>query len=121
MGDSKVKNVTSIPVDSLVSQYMAMCDWASSPSKWRISRGEGLPEDPASVGCSLLPLPEDEATTARAQAAEALTQACEANASAVSTKAQAQLPTVEVHGRELRRGGVHHVDVQGLGLVDVPC
>mmetsp|Transcript_72697 Transcript_72697/g.210465 ORF Transcript_72697/g.210465 Transcript_72697/m.210465 type:complete len:386 (+) Transcript_72697:277-1434(+) len=32
---------------------------------------------------------------------------------------QAELPAVEVHGGQLRRGGVHHVDVQGLRLVDV--
>mmetsp|Transcript_72698 Transcript_72698/g.210469 ORF Transcript_72698/g.210469 Transcript_72698/m.210469 type:complete len:319 (+) Transcript_72698:277-1233(+) len=32
---------------------------------------------------------------------------------------QAELPAVEVHGGQLRRGGVHHVDVQRLGLVDV--
>ena len=34
---------------------------------------------------------------------------------------QAELPAVEVHGRELLGRAPLHVDVQGLGLADVPC
>mmetsp|Transcript_25495 Transcript_25495/g.80440 ORF Transcript_25495/g.80440 Transcript_25495/m.80440 type:complete len:380 (-) Transcript_25495:95-1234(-) len=37
----------------------------------------------------------------------------------VHARLEAQLPAVEVHGRELRRRGVDHVDVQRLRLVDV--
>eukprot|EP00443_Scrippsiella_acuminata_P106504 CAMPEP_0115588782 /NCGR_PEP_ID=MMETSP0272-20121206/8898_1 /TAXON_ID=71861 /ORGANISM="Scrippsiella trochoidea, Strain CCMP3099" /LENGTH=90 /DNA_ID=CAMNT_0003023901 /DNA_START=286 /DNA_END=555 /DNA_ORIENTATION=+ len=35
-------------------------------------------------------------------------------AQVVHARLQAQLPAVEVHGREFRSGGINHVDVQGL-------